>query len=252
MSASDTTYPDADRRNVIPLIPPTTARLLDVGCWRGAFGQELKRRNPNLFVAGVEANPAAAAVAATRLDKVVAGRFPEDLSQERPFDCVVFNDVLEHLVDPWEALRLTRSLLADSGTVVAVIPNIRHVRAVMPLLFRGRWDYADTGLLDRTHLRFFTRATMIELFETAGYTVNSITPQDLSDVGLRGVGMRLLLAPFGREHSEGLRARHYALVASPDRPTDRVGDADDVTNITRVSPRLSGHGERLNIAGPYL
>lgn len=215
---SGTTYPDDDRRNVIRFLPSTTARLLDVGCWQGAFGRELKRRKPKLVVVGVEANAAAAAVAATRLDKVVAGRFPEDLDPSLgPFDCVVFNDVLEHLVDPWEALHLTRLLLADGGRVVAVIPNIRHVRAVVPLVFRGRWDYADEGLLDRTHLRFFTRATMIELFESAGYTVESVTAQDVSDVGLRGVVMRLLFAPFGRAHSEGFRARHFAIVASSNR-----------------------------------
>ena len=165
---------------------------------------------------GIEADAEAAAVATTRLDRVVAGRFPDDIGPEDgPFDCVVFNDVLEHLVDPWEALRRTKALLTGSGTVVAVIPNIRHVRAVLPLLVRGRWDYADTGLLDRTHLRFFTKASMIELFETTGYTVEAITAQDLSDVGLRGIGMRLLFAPFGQAHSEGLRARHYVVVASP-------------------------------------
>lgn len=209
-------YPDADRSNVIPFIPSGTARLLDVGCWQGGFGRELKRRRPDVVVVGIEADAGAAAVAATRLDHVVAGRFPDDIGpDEGPFDCIVFNDVLEHIVDPWEALRQTRPLLSGAGTVVAVIPNIRHVRAVVPLVVRGRWDYADTGLLDRTHLRFFTRATMIELFETTGYTVESITAQDVSDVGLRGVAMRLLFAPFGRAHSEGLRARHYVVVATP-------------------------------------
>lgn len=191
----------------------------------------------------MEANAAAAAVAATRLDKVIAGRFPEDVGpEEGPFDCVVFNDVLEHLIDPWEALRLTRPLLSEAGRVVAMIPNIRHVRAVMPLLFRGRWDYADTGLLDRTHLRFFTRATMIDLFETAGYTVKSVTPQDLSDVGLRGVGMRLLFAPFGREHSEGFRARHYAIVASPNRTT-QTGSAATDEDIFADGRTSGAHGQ---------
>ena len=210
------TYPDADRSSVVAFVPVAATRVLDVGCWQGAFGAELKRRRPGLSVVGIEADPQAAEVASSRLDRVIAGRFPVDVAPEDgPFDCVVFNDVLEHLVDPWEALRRTRALLSDSGTVVAVIPNIRHVRAVVPLVVRGRWDYADTGLLDRTHLRFFTRSTMIELFETTGYAVESITAQDVSDVGLRGLAMRLALAPFGRAHSEGLRARHYAVVASP-------------------------------------
>lgn len=212
-------YLDDDRPDVIPFVPPTAGRLLDVGCWKGALGRQLKRRSPGLVVIGIEPDDAAAAVAATRLDRVIAGRFPEDLGPgEAPFDCVVFSDVLEHLVDPWEALRLTRSLLSNSGRVVAVIPNVRHVRVVVPLLLRGRWDYADTGLLDRTHLRFFTRATMIELFQSAGYTVESITAQAFSNVGVRGVAMRMLFAPFGRAHSEGFRAGHFAVVALPNRP----------------------------------
>jgi len=212
-------YPDADRNAVIPFVPADTRRLLDVGCWRGAFGAALKQRNPHLVVVGIEADAEAAAMASSRLDTVIEGRYPDDISPAQgPFDCVVFNDVLEHLVDPWEALRATKPLLAPGAKIVAVIPNIRHVRALAPLLLRGRWDYADTGLLDRTHLRFFTRATMIELFTTTGYAVESVDAQDLSDVGLRGIVMRFLFAPFGRSTSEGLRARHYVLVASAVSP----------------------------------
>jgi SAM-dependent methyltransferase len=218
-------YPDADRDSVIRFVPPSAARVLDVGCWRGGFGRALKRQRPGLVVVGIEADDDSATVAASRLDKVIVGRFPQDLPlAEGPFDCVVFNDVLEHIVDPWETLRRTEPLLADGGKIVAVIPNIRHVRALVPLVVRGRWDYADTGLLDRTHLRFFTRSTMIDLFETSGYTVETIAAQDLSDVGLRGLGMRVLFAPLGRVHSEGFRARHYAVVASPTRPQPRPAD----------------------------
>jgi 2-polyprenyl-3-methyl-5-hydroxy-6-metoxy-1,4-benzoquinol methylase len=210
------TYPDADRQDLIPLVPPSATRVLDVGCWQGAFGRALKRERSNLIVVGIELNAAAAAVAGDRLDRVVAGRFPEDIHRdEGPFDCIVFNDVLEHLVDPWQALRVARLLLPDSGKVVAVIPNVRHVRIVVPLVLGGRWDYEDTGLLDRTHLRFFTRATMIELFESEGYKVESIEAQGLSDVGFKASAMRLLCAPLGRRMSEELRTRRYAIVASP-------------------------------------
>lgn len=216
-------YPDADRAAVVPLVPAGARRILDVGCWRGAFGREIKRQRPGTFVVGIEADRSAAAIAAGRLDQVIEGQFPNDVDPSlEPFDCVVFNDVLEHLVDPWNALCATRSLLAPGGAVVSVIPNVRHVRAVVPLVLRGRWDYTDTGLLDRTHLRFFTRATMVELFETTGYTVESIAAQDLSDVGLRGLAMRVLLFPFGKQHSEGLRARHYAIVARVAEGTPRA------------------------------
>jgi 2-polyprenyl-3-methyl-5-hydroxy-6-metoxy-1,4-benzoquinol methylase len=217
--SSSATYPDDDRTGVIPYVPATTSRLLDVGCWKGAFGRKLKQANPNLTVVGIEANPAAAAIASSRLDRVVVGLFPEDLDvKEGLFDCVVFNDVLEHLVDPWNALNRAHLLLGASGKVVAAIPNIRHVRAIAPLLIRGRWEYTDTGLLDRTHLRFFTRTSMIELFRATGYSIDSITALDVSRSGLKGVGLRAVLAPFGRTTSEEFRALHYVIVASPNRP----------------------------------
>lgn len=215
VSLGDGPYPDDSRASIVPFVAATARRILDVGCWKGAFGAGLKHLRPGTVVVGIEADAAAAGVAATRLDDVVVGRFPECChALDGSFDCVVFNDVLEHLVDPWGALRIARSLVADGGRVVACIPNIRHVRAVVPLVLRGRWDYAESGLLDRTHLRFFTKASMIELFESTGYAIESITPQDLSEVGLRGLALRLAFAPFGREHSEGLRARHYTIVAA--------------------------------------
>ena len=90
-------------------------------------------------------------------------------SWPRP-DCVIFADVLEHLVDPWAAVRQAREMLAPGGALVVSIPNVLH-HAVVKDLLRGRFDYRDAGVLDRTHLRFFTAATARELVEQAGFRV---------------------------------------------------------------------------------
>jgi 2-polyprenyl-3-methyl-5-hydroxy-6-metoxy-1,4-benzoquinol methylase len=102
----------------------------------------------------------------------VLGPYPEALGELHAyFDCIVFNDVLEHMPDPWEVLRMTRHLLSPIGTVVASIPNVRYLPVSVRLLLNGDFSYADVGVMDRTHLRFFTMRTMHELFEASGYAV---------------------------------------------------------------------------------
>lgn len=90
------------------------------------------------------------------------------------FDTVMFLDVLEHLVDPWATLRSVRSVHKDGGRLIICMPNARHVRLVVPLVFLGRFDYKPSGIMDRTHIRWFTRSTLMELVETAGYRVDRI------------------------------------------------------------------------------
>lgn len=97
---------------------------------------------------------------------------PPALHQQ--FDCVVFNDVLEHLVDPWEALGASINLLSPSGCIVSSIPNVRYYKVLKQLLFKKDWRYVEAGILDRTHLRFFTEKSILRLFHTCGYRVDVI------------------------------------------------------------------------------
>jgi 2-polyprenyl-3-methyl-5-hydroxy-6-metoxy-1,4-benzoquinol methylase len=90
------------------------------------------------------------------------------------FDVVVLNDILEHVVEPEALLSGLRPLLAPQGRVVASIPNVRHFATVADLVLRGRWEYTDEGTLDRTHLRFFTRASLAGLFGAAGFTLETV------------------------------------------------------------------------------
>jgi len=91
------------------------------------------------------------------------------------FDCVLFNDVLEHMVAPEVALRYARQLLAPGGVVVASIPNIRSFPTIWRLVFHASWEYQDAGVLDRTHLRFFTKSSIVDMFEREGFALEEIS-----------------------------------------------------------------------------
>ena len=155
-------YPDGMREEVAALVPPSVTRLLDVGCARGGFGQALARRGIEIW--GIEIDEAPAAIARQRLASVIVGAYPEAMPEGLTFDCISFIDVLEHMVNPVGALLAAHSHLVDGGYVVASIPNVRHASIIVPLVLKGRWDYQVAGLLDRTHLRWFTKATMRESF----------------------------------------------------------------------------------------
>lgn len=156
-------------------VPAKARRVLDVGCGAGAFARGLREERlalgQQLEVWGLELAPDAAAQAAGTLDRVLVGTV-EDTIEQLPaahFDCICCNDVLEHLAWPERALRGLRGKLAPGGVVVASIPNVRFFGNVWDLVVHGAWSYADEGILDRTHLRFFTRSSMRELFDAAGY-----------------------------------------------------------------------------------
>jgi 2-polyprenyl-3-methyl-5-hydroxy-6-metoxy-1,4-benzoquinol methylase len=149
------------------------ARVLDVGCATGYLAARLSARGCEII--GVEPDPAAAAEADRHCERVIVGSIESPEHRELipgTFDYVVFGDVLEHLVDPWEVLRFARGLLAPGGAVIVSLPNV----AAWPVrvgLLAGRFEYTDIGLLDRTHLRFFTRRSAHELARAAGYRVES-------------------------------------------------------------------------------
>ena len=158
------------RPEVCALVPQHARRVLDVGCAGGALGHALKGDRPGIEVRGIEPVAEQAARARSVLDAVHVGTADDvPAAWPRP-DCIIFADVLEHLVDPWATLRRARDLLSPGGTLVVSIPNVLHHSVVRDMV-RGRFDYRDAGVLDRTHLRFFTAATARELVEQAGFTV---------------------------------------------------------------------------------
>ena len=160
---------------LLAAVPPG-ARVLDAGCATGYLVAVLAERGHD--VVGFERDAEAAAIARARGLEVVTGdiEVAEDLATlPGPFDAVLLGDVLEHLRDPGAVLRAVKPLLATGGVVVASVPNAVHWTARRQVL-RGRFPQEDHGLFDRTHLHFFTRATMRELAREAGYDVLAEEP----------------------------------------------------------------------------
>jgi SAM-dependent methyltransferase len=167
-------YFEFARPEMLPFVPPNCKRVLDVGCGKGYFGEALKQSR-EIEVWGIEPVAAAAAEAATKLDHVVEGMFtPEADLPVESFDGIFFNDVLEHLFDPAAALQLARKLLKPDGAVIASIPNIRHFPTMWELIVRKDWRYSDSGILDRTHLTFFTQKSILALFANCDFKVERI------------------------------------------------------------------------------
>ena len=155
------------------LLTPPGSDVLDVGTADGSpVVQGLRARGCRVW--GIEIDEEAAAVAAPLCEQMVVGNVEQlDLAEafgDRRFDVLLCLDVLEHLVEPLDALRRLTELLTPTGIVVASIPNVTHA-AVRLQLLDGSFSYTDTGLLDRTHLRFFDRDEVERLFEQAGLTV---------------------------------------------------------------------------------
>lgn len=164
-------YYQCTRPEVVARVQPAGRRILDVGCAAGAMGATMLSAGA-AEVAGIEVHPPAAGVARSRLSAVYGydlDAMPELPYPERYFDVITAADVLEHVRDPVAVLRHLRRWLSDSGRLVCSIPNVRHHSVLLPLLLHGRWDYADAGILDRTHLRFFTVDSMRRLLADAGF-----------------------------------------------------------------------------------
>jgi 2-polyprenyl-3-methyl-5-hydroxy-6-metoxy-1,4-benzoquinol methylase len=171
-------YSDVLRDEIETFLPETLSLVMDVGCGTGVTSLWLKQVRKNITTIGVEVDPLVAATAAKVLDRVVVTDLDEGLDQLAPYagqvDLLLLLDVLEHLRDPWTRLREFRTLLSPSGVIIASIPNVRNLKVLLPLLFKGEWQYGAAGILDKTHLHFFTRRSVVALFEGAGFDIQQI------------------------------------------------------------------------------
>jgi 2-polyprenyl-3-methyl-5-hydroxy-6-metoxy-1,4-benzoquinol methylase len=172
-------YFDTLRDEIEALVPESPSLVMDVGCGKGVTSHWLKQIRPNITTVGVEIDKSVAAVAASVVDTVLVADLEKGLealdSYKGRVDLLLLLDVLEHLHDPWARLKEFKTFLAPAGVVIASIPNVRNFKVLVPLLMKGEWRYQDAGILDRTHLRFFTRRTVLELFAGAGYEIQKIT-----------------------------------------------------------------------------
>ncbi|HNQ04173.1 MAG TPA: glycosyltransferase [Thiobacillaceae bacterium] len=162
------------RQEILDLVPLDARRVLDIGCGAGRLGHAIKLRQ-DAQVHGIEMVPAAATQATEVLDHVWACPVEEALDEvaDCGYDCIVAADVLEHLQDPWGTLARIRTKLGTGGKLVASIPNVMNWMVLSDLL-EGRFEYQTEGILDRTHLRFFTRKSVEELFWSAGFHIKHL------------------------------------------------------------------------------
>lgn len=178
MATTGFAYPDVARVEMHCFVPQDAKIVLDVGCAGGAFGAELKRSRAAVEVHGVEPDCAAAEIAAGRLEEVFKGFFPDALPaayRNRKYDCVVFNDVLEHVMEPEVLLYAAHEVIRPGGCIVVSIPNVRYAPISWGLAVFGRWEYRDQGVLDRTHVRFYTRRSIQKLLSQTGWSPSHIT-----------------------------------------------------------------------------
>jgi 2-polyprenyl-3-methyl-5-hydroxy-6-metoxy-1,4-benzoquinol methylase len=165
-------YGESKRKEIVHLIPEGVRSMLDIGCGCGAFGGYVKSIK-NIEVDGVELNSLAAKQAATKLRQVHV----IDIDREpnwapgQTYDLITLLDVLEHLQDPWSMLQRAAKWLSHNGYLLATIPNLRYYEVLKEILLAKTFRYQDSGVLDRTHLRFFTESTALELFASSNYTV---------------------------------------------------------------------------------
>lgn len=203
------------RADLLPFIPEDAHSVLELGCGDASLGVAIKQRQ-KARVVGVEIDKQACAIARKRIDDVYCGDVREIAAiLEEKFDCIVGSEIVEHVDDPWSLLAELRRIAKPGGRLILSIPNIAHASIVADLL-QGRFDYAYIGLACAGHLRFFTRRSIQEMLQIAGWTAVEMTPQLVPSLGGNEVIERIAAAgiPLSKED---LRATGYYVVAQNSR-----------------------------------
>lgn len=176
---------------MIQFIPHAYKTVLEIGCGEGNFRENLDLNNEYW---GVEANQQSCAVATQKLDTALYGLYDE-VEHNIPdnyFDLIICNDVIEHMDGHIEFLNGIKNKLSANGTLILSLPNVRQVSNLYNLLFKKDWEYKDAGVLDRTHLRFFTKKSMLRLFKETGWEIEHF--KGLNRYGSNRYGPRFFLS----------------------------------------------------------
>jgi 2-polyprenyl-3-methyl-5-hydroxy-6-metoxy-1,4-benzoquinol methylase len=216
--------------NLLTLIPPDAKAILEVGCGAGALAEAYRQINPEVEWTGIERDWKAAKIAESRMTEVIVddaqSRAENGVMVKEPYvDCLVFGDILEHLANPLEALKGFMLWLKPGGQVLASIPNVQHYSIILGLL-RGEWEYADEGLLDRTHLRFFTLKSIKALFADAGLETFEIRGRCINNQGydefMAEVGEKIRDEWLGNWMAFANQARTYQYIVRALKPPAEV------------------------------
>ena len=174
MDVKDAEYYKNVRPEMLGFIPKSAKTILEIGCGSGNFSAQLVK--DGLETWGVEPFEESAKEATEKLTKVLLGTLDEVL-QDLPdnyFDAIVMNDVIEHLLEPWDDIINLKSKLKKEGVLVTSIPNVRYSKNLFKLIFNRDWKYTDDLILDRTHYRFFTKKSIKRMYKDCGYNIQRI------------------------------------------------------------------------------
>lgn len=195
--------------DLLAILPTDAERIIEVGCSSGALAREYKKINPHCHYIGIEIEPEYAELAKRHCDKT----FTLDVEQISgdefdllfPSDCWIFGDTLEHLRDPWSTLSRIRAKLSNKGCVAACIPNAQHW-SVQAKLNSGRFFYEESGLFDKSHLRWFTRTTIHHLFEISGLHIEAAIPRVFHEPNRERVAdaIRLMAQSIGMDPEQAV------------------------------------------------
>jgi 2-polyprenyl-3-methyl-5-hydroxy-6-metoxy-1,4-benzoquinol methylase len=154
-----------------PLLPKQYSKVLEIGCGEGNFRENLSLEHEYW---GVEQAESAAAVASAKLDKVLTGSYQEMFDQipNDYFDLVICNDIIEHMVDHSAFLLSIKKKIKEDGCLVVSVPNVRYLPNLFEILVKKDWDYRKEGVLDRTHLRFFTKKSLHRIITNNGFIID--------------------------------------------------------------------------------
>ncbi len=170
----DKKYYANQRPEMLQFIPNSANKILEVGCGEGNFGAQLLHKDKEIW--GIEPFEASAKKAKETLNKVLVGTIDEKIDEipDNYFDVVILNDVLEHLLEPWDDISKLKSKLSKNGVMVTSIPNVRYSKNLFKLLFNRDWKYTEDNILDSTHFRFFTKKSIKRMFTENGYEIKKI------------------------------------------------------------------------------
>lgn len=156
------------------LVPASCTRIVEVGCMHGALARVVRQAQPGVQYVGIDIDADYARAAAAHCTEALTANIEamDKAAFDRlfPSDCWIFGDCLEHLRDPWRVLRRVRASIDPAGCVLVCVPNAQHW-SVQWRLASGQFRYEENGLMDRTHIRWFTRLTLLEMFADTGWNV---------------------------------------------------------------------------------
>jgi 2-polyprenyl-3-methyl-5-hydroxy-6-metoxy-1,4-benzoquinol methylase len=171
----DSLHHDFAPEGLLKMIGVAPLEVLDVGCFCGGSGRWIKEQFPKARITGIEMIAKAAEIAAEAYDEVYVSKFEDvdTISWQGKFDAIIAADVLEHVYNPWAMLQRLKPLISQGGALYVSVPNIRNLNILMGLA-KGEWHYSSRGILDITHIRFFTKTQACEMLEQTGWKVSQV------------------------------------------------------------------------------